>query len=119
MPFGADGGADLAGRHASRSVSGEILRPGGDPALRRAHGRRAGRQVNMMNASHIAAYLREHNICGEVVVLPTHTPTVEEAARAVGTSVEHIVKSLLFLADDPPVLVVATGTARAAFNRMG
>jgi len=72
----------------------------------------------MMDASHIAAYLREHNISGEVVVLPTHTPTVEEAARAVGTSVEHIVKSLLFLADDRPVLVVANGTARVDYKRV-
>jgi len=71
-----------------------------------------------MDASHISAYLRQHNIPGEVVILPEHTPTVEAAARAVGTSVERIVKSLLFLADDQPVLVIANGTARVDYKRV-
>ena len=71
-----------------------------------------------MDASHISAYLREHNIPGEVIRLPIHTPTVEDAARAVGTSVERIVKSLLFIADDQPVLVIANGTARVDYKRV-
>jgi len=71
-----------------------------------------------MDASHISAYLRQHNIPGEVVILPEHTPTVEAAARAVGTSVERIIKSLLFLADDQPVLVIANGTARVDYKRV-
>jgi len=71
-----------------------------------------------MDASHISAYLRQHNILGEVITLPEHTPTVEAAARAVGTSVERIVKSLLFIADDQPVLVIANGTARVDYKRV-
>ena len=71
-----------------------------------------------MDASHISTYLLAHRIPGELVHLPAHVPTVEAAARAVGTSVERIVKSLLFLADHQPVLVVANGTARVDYKRV-
>lgn len=62
-----------------------------------------------LGAEHLRAYLAEHGITGEVVKVPEPTPTVEAAARAVGTSPEQIVKSVLFLADGAPVLVIATG----------
>jgi len=71
-----------------------------------------------MDATRIAAYLREHGIAGEVVFLPEHVPTVEAAARAVGASVERIVKSVLFLADSLPVLVIANGTQRVDYKRV-
>jgi prolyl-tRNA editing enzyme YbaK/EbsC (Cys-tRNA(Pro) deacylase) len=60
----------------------------------------------------LRAYLQAHGIPGEVVRLPTPTPTVETAARAAGTRPEQIVKSILFLAAGQPVLVIANGTAR-------
>ena len=71
-----------------------------------------------MDATRIAAYLREHGIAGEVVFLPEHVPTVEAAARAVGASVERVVKSVLFLADSSPVLVIANGTQRVDYKRV-
>ncbi len=71
-----------------------------------------------MDATHISAYLRAHGIAGELVRLPEHVPTVEAAARAVGTSVKRIVKSVLFLADSVPVLVVANGTQRVDYKRV-
>jgi prolyl-tRNA editing enzyme YbaK/EbsC (Cys-tRNA(Pro) deacylase) len=71
-----------------------------------------------MNAAHIAAYLQEHGIAGVVVHLPEPTPTVETAARAAGTLPEHIVKSVLFLAEGEPVLVVANGPARVDYKRV-
>jgi prolyl-tRNA editing enzyme YbaK/EbsC (Cys-tRNA(Pro) deacylase) len=72
----------------------------------------------MMDTKHITAYLQEHQIAGEVVLLPEHVPTVEDAARAVGTTVERIVKSVLFLAEGQPVLVVANGTAHVDYKRV-
>jgi prolyl-tRNA editing enzyme YbaK/EbsC (Cys-tRNA(Pro) deacylase) len=72
----------------------------------------------MMDAAHIAAYLRDNDIAGEVVSLTEHTPTVEAAARALGTSVDRIAKSVLFLADAAPVLVVANGLARIDYKRL-
>jgi len=71
-----------------------------------------------MNAADLARYLREHGIAGEVVSLPEHVPTVEAAARAVDVSVERIVKSVLFLADSSPVLVIANGTQRVDYKRV-
>ena len=71
-----------------------------------------------MNAADVAAYLRAHSLAGELVTLPEHVPTVEAAARAVGTSVERIVKSVLFLADSSPVLVIANGTQRVDYKRV-
>jgi prolyl-tRNA editing enzyme YbaK/EbsC (Cys-tRNA(Pro) deacylase) len=71
-----------------------------------------------MNAADVAAYLRAHGLAGEIVHLPDHTPTVEAAARAVGAPVERIVKSVLFLADAVPVLVIANGTQRVDYKRV-
>jgi prolyl-tRNA editing enzyme YbaK/EbsC (Cys-tRNA(Pro) deacylase) len=71
-----------------------------------------------MDSTHIAAYLRAHEVAGEVVHLTEHTPTVGDAARAVGTTPERIIKSVLFLADGAPVLVIANGLARVDYKRV-
>ena len=71
-----------------------------------------------LDSAHIAAYLHQHNLVGELVQLTTHTPTVDDAARAVGTTVDRIIKSVLFLADGVPVLVIANGTARVDYKRV-
>jgi prolyl-tRNA editing enzyme YbaK/EbsC (Cys-tRNA(Pro) deacylase) len=71
-----------------------------------------------MDSAHIAAYLRANELTGEVVHLPMHVPTVDDAARAVGTTPERIIKSVLFLADGAPVLVIANGTARVDYKRV-
>ena len=72
----------------------------------------------MMNADHIAAYLRGHSLTGELVWLQQHVPTVAAAAQAVGAPVERIVKSVLFIADALPVLVIANGTNRVDYKRV-
>jgi prolyl-tRNA editing enzyme YbaK/EbsC (Cys-tRNA(Pro) deacylase) len=71
-----------------------------------------------VNAAHLTAYLREHGLAGQVIHLSEPTPTVETAARAAGTTPERIVKSVLFLADGAPVLVVANGPARVDYKRL-
>lgn len=47
-----------------------------------------------------------------VVEFAESTRTAQDAARAVGTSIGQIVKSLTFLADGRPVLVLASGANR-------
>lgn len=54
-------------------------------------------------------YMRAHDIQGEIVHLSVPTPTVETAAMAVGTHVEQIIKSILFIIDGQPVLAIASG----------
>ena len=53
--------------------------------------------------------LRAAGVAARVRVLPVSTATAEEAARAVGCPLGAIIKSLLFLAEGQPVLVLACG----------
>jgi prolyl-tRNA editing enzyme YbaK/EbsC (Cys-tRNA(Pro) deacylase) len=50
--------------------------------------------------------------------LPADTSTAEAAAEAVGAPVGSIVKSLIFLADDAPLLVLVAGDRRADVKRL-
>ena len=50
--------------------------------------------------------------------LPAHTSTAEAAARAVGAPQGSLVKSLVFLADGAPLLVLAAGDQRADVKRL-
>jgi prolyl-tRNA editing enzyme YbaK/EbsC (Cys-tRNA(Pro) deacylase) len=50
---------------------------------------------------------------GQVRELPADTSTAEAAAQAVGAPLGSIVKSLIFLADGDPLLVLVSGDQRA------
>lgn len=54
----------------------------------------------------------------EIIEYPSGTRTAEDAARAVGTSVGQIVKSLVFLADGAPILVLASGANRVDVRKL-
>ena len=41
--------------------------------------------------------------------MAAHTPTVPDAARALGVATEQIIKSLVFVIDDEPLLVINNG----------
>ena len=60
----------------------------------------------------LQAYMRQHAIEGEILRLNVPTPTVEAAARAVGTTPDQIVKSILFLVGGEPVLTVTCGLGK-------
>jgi prolyl-tRNA editing enzyme YbaK/EbsC (Cys-tRNA(Pro) deacylase) len=64
-----------------------------------------------LNADDLQSFLQTNGISAEVLRLPVPTPTVETAAQAVGAQVEQIVKSILFLINDQPVLAITCGTA--------
>jgi len=49
---------------------------------------------------------------------PDSTATAAEAAKAIGTTVERIVKSLVFMADDQPILVLVSGSNRVDTDRL-
>ena len=55
----------------------------------------------------------------EVQVLPDSTRTAGEAAAAVGCEVGQIVKSLVFMRDGDPVMVLCAGDRRVAAGRLG
>jgi prolyl-tRNA editing enzyme YbaK/EbsC (Cys-tRNA(Pro) deacylase) len=55
---------------------------------------------------------RERGLAIVVRHFPEGTRTAQEAARAVGTSLGQIVKSMVFVADGKPVLVLTSGPNR-------
>ncbi len=60
----------------------------------------------------LAAYLHGAGVAAELVRPGEPTPTVPDAARALGVPPASIIKSLVFEADDAPWLVIAAGEAR-------
>lgn len=72
-----------------------------------------------MNSSDLAAFIAANGITAEIILLPDHTPTVEVAAQALGVRIEQVAKSILFLAEGSPVLVIANGTNRIDYRRLG
>jgi Cys-tRNA(Pro) deacylase len=67
--------------------------------------------MQSLTAADLQAFLDTHAITAEILHLQVPTLTVESAAQAVGCEVQQIVKSILFLVDNQPVLAIACGTA--------
>jgi prolyl-tRNA editing enzyme YbaK/EbsC (Cys-tRNA(Pro) deacylase) len=63
--------------------------------------------------------LRERGLVVSVQTLPASTRTAPEAAVAVGCEVGQIVKSLVFMRDEQPVIVLCAGDRRVAADRLG
>jgi prolyl-tRNA editing enzyme YbaK/EbsC (Cys-tRNA(Pro) deacylase) len=66
----------------------------------------------------VAVVLREAAVEARIEEFAEGTPTAEDAARAVGCELPQIVKSLLFLCDDRPALVLVPGDRRAARGKI-
>ncbi|HVB10332.1 MAG TPA: YbaK/EbsC family protein [Bacillota bacterium] len=66
------------------------------------------------NAERVQAALAAGGSAARVTELAERTGTAEEAARAVGADVAAIAKSLVFLAGEQPVLVIASGAHRVS-----
>jgi prolyl-tRNA editing enzyme YbaK/EbsC (Cys-tRNA(Pro) deacylase) len=62
--------------------------------------------------------LADRDLFVEIIEFPESTRTAAEAARAVGSTVGQIVKSLVFVADDRPVLVLASGANRVDLTKL-
>lgn len=59
----------------------------------------------------LARFIAEYGIAAELVPMDVETSTVPAAAAALGVEPGQIIKSLLFLVRDAPVLVIASGAA--------
>ncbi len=66
----------------------------------------------------VRAALARLGVVVEIHEFPVGTRTAQDAARAVGTSVAQIVKSLVFEADGRPVLVLASGANRVDLQKL-
>lgn len=69
-----------------------------------------------MNDKDLAQFIEEHGIQAELVQLNRETPTVEAAATAVGVATDQIGKSILFVVDKHPLLVVSNGESRVGYK---
>ena len=70
-------------------------------------------------AARLAQRLVEHGLDVRVQELEASTRTAEEAAAAVSADVGQIVKSLVFVDGDGPVLVLCAGDRRVDVARLG
>ncbi len=57
-------------------------------------------------------FIDHHQVAATILPMEQHTPTVPDAARALGVEPEQIIKSLLFLVKEQPLLVITNGLAR-------
>lgn len=58
------------------------------------------------------AYLESIGLGDRVIATEASSSTVEQAARALGCAPAHIAKTMAFLVDDAPVLILCAGDAR-------
>ncbi|WP_346623047.1 YbaK/EbsC family protein [Blastococcus montanus] len=66
----------------------------------------------------VARVLAEAGATGEVRVLPAEVRTAAAAAAALGVPVGAIVNSLVFLADDAPLLILTSGAHRVDVHQV-
>ncbi len=67
----------------------------------------------------VAAALAHHGLPARILRFPKGTRSAQEAADALGTTPERIVKSLIFLADGEPLLVLVSGAHRVSREKLG
>jgi len=65
-----------------------------------------------MNSKNLQAFIDTHRLAAVILPLEVHTATVDDAARALGVDAHMIIKSLVFMAGEHPILVITTGVAR-------
>lgn len=68
--------------------------------------------ATVLSERDLAAYVAAHGVPAELVHPGVPTPTVPDAARALGVTTDAIIKSLVFTVEDEPLLVIAAGESR-------
>ncbi|MGD8252238.1 MAG: YbaK/EbsC family protein [Desulfobacterales bacterium] len=66
----------------------------------------------VLNRSDLERFIEVNGIDATILPMNGHTSTVSDAARELGVAVGQIIKSLVFLADGIPFLVINNGLAR-------
>jgi prolyl-tRNA editing enzyme YbaK/EbsC (Cys-tRNA(Pro) deacylase) len=68
-----------------------------------------------LGAEGLRAWIERHEVAARIVVPGVPTPTVPSAAAALGVASRDILKSLVFIVDGAPRLVVAAGEDRLPY----
>ena len=66
----------------------------------------------MLTPDHLQDYINAHAIAADLLRDVGDTPTVLDAARALGVPSEQIIKTLIFLVDGKPVVYITNGPQR-------
>lgn len=74
--------------------------------------------VEHPNLTRVRAYAAERDVAIDIRRFSASTRTAVDAAREIGVSVGEIVKSLVFLADGRPVVVLCCGDRRVSEQRL-
>ncbi|UCC63168.1 MAG: YihY family inner membrane protein [Anaerolineae bacterium] len=93
-------------------IAAVILVMGAEFAAAWTYIRRERKSPTVWDEKHLSRWIAENGVAAEVICLPVETPTVQAAARAVNVSPAAILKSLVFLADGQPHLVMANGLGK-------
>jgi Cys-tRNA(Pro) deacylase len=64
----------------------------------------------LLTSQDLQHFIENNQIAAEILPMTEDTPTVPDAARALGVEEDQIIKSLVFLVGDQPTLVIANGT---------
>ncbi len=65
-----------------------------------------------LKSADLQRYIERNGIRAAILRLDEHTATVEDAARVLKVATDQIIKSLVFVADGLPLLVINNGLAR-------
>ena len=65
-----------------------------------------------MSIDKVRNYFKEYKIENNIIELSTSTATVKEAAESLGTEECRIAKSLSFIVEDKPIIIVVAGDAK-------
>jgi prolyl-tRNA editing enzyme YbaK/EbsC (Cys-tRNA(Pro) deacylase) len=72
--------------------------------------------VERLTSSNLTQFIQDNEILAEILHFEIDTPTVPIAAEVASVEPEQIIKSVLFMAEDVPVLVITSGTSRIAWK---
>ncbi|MCB2145124.1 MAG: YbaK/EbsC family protein [Deltaproteobacteria bacterium] len=65
-----------------------------------------------LNSQNLQSFIDTHRLAAVILPMDAHTATVEDAATALGVDTDRVIKSLVFMAGDQPILVINNGLAR-------
>lgn len=65
-----------------------------------------------LTSGDLQRFIESGGIQATILPMAGHTPTVSDAARELGVATDQIIKSLVFMKDGEPLLVVNNGLAR-------
>jgi prolyl-tRNA editing enzyme YbaK/EbsC (Cys-tRNA(Pro) deacylase) len=99
-------------------VEGRISAEGGAKGGK-AQGPEADLSPPVLTSADLQRFIEEQRITATILPMARHTPTVADAAMALGVDTAQIIKSLVFLVDETPLLVINNGLARVDRRKLG